>query len=46
MSDRLRTTLSIGLLVVMAAAMLTLILTNPSDPDRVQAIGELTSIGP
>ncbi|HET8738243.1 MAG TPA: cytochrome c-type biogenesis protein CcmH [Acidimicrobiia bacterium] len=40
MSDRLRTTLSIGLLVVMAAAMLTLILTNPSDPDRVQAIGE------
>lgn len=39
MSERLRNVVTIGLLVIMATALAALVLTNPTDEDRVQAIG-------
>ncbi len=39
MSERLRNILIVGLLGVMAAVLVTLVATSPSDADRVQSIG-------
>ena len=40
MSERLRTFIIAGLLVVLTAILVTLVLTAPSDADRVETIGE------
>lgn len=39
MSERLRNILTAGLLAVMAALLVTLVVTNPTDADRVESIG-------
>jgi cytochrome c-type biogenesis protein CcmH len=40
MPERLRNIVMAGLLVAMAAALVVLVATNPTDSDRVQSIGE------
>lgn len=40
MSERLRNILTAGLIVVMAAVLVALVVTNPTQEDRVESIGE------
>jgi cytochrome c-type biogenesis protein CcmH len=40
MSERARNLLTVALITVMAGALVTLVVTNPSDVDRVESIGE------
>lgn len=39
MSERLRNLITVALIAVMAVALVVLVATNPSDPDRIQSIG-------
>lgn len=40
MSERIRNSITVGLLVVMATVIVVLVASNPSNPDRVESIGE------